>query len=209
MPAPYGETAFVHAALDVCGDRRVGPGEHRFIVRENTAQTTDGRHIGDRIGVVTMMAIRRGQRAAEDLMHAHEQFRRAVCAEHFFDEAVNVRIAECIHSFETGFLFAEPLAKQARGVRVIKNVPAGFELHLELGDGERPRAERLHEPALEIEEPQQSSRVLRDGELAAEQARIARKAEGKSPSPFRRGGVLIADVDVGDVGGLRIPVSAG
>ncbi len=81
-----------------------------------------------------MMTIRRGQRAAEDLMDAHQQFRRAVRAEHLFDETVHVRIAECIHSFETGFLFAEPLAKQARRVRVIKNVPAGFELHLELRD---------------------------------------------------------------------------
>jgi hypothetical protein len=92
---------------------------------------------------------------------------------------------------------------------VIKYVPPGFELHLELGERERPRAEGLHEPALEIAEPQQSARVLRNGKLAAEQAQIAREAIGKSSPPLGGRFVLVAEVDIGDFGSSGISVSVG
>ena len=61
---------------------------------------------------------------------------------------------------------------------MIEDVPPGFELHLEFGDAERPRAQRLHEPALEVEEAQQPRGVLLDRELAADLARSRGKRYG-------------------------------
>src|SRR4030095_9518369 len=96
------------------------------------------------------------------------QLRRGVRTEHFLDEAIDLRIAKSIDRRRAHLLLRQTLAQKSRGIRVIENVPASLQLHLELRDRQRPSAQRLHQPALEIEEPQQPTRILLHRELAAE-----------------------------------------
>ena len=83
MPPPRCQLALICPAFDVSRDCGVGPGEHRFVISENAAQATNGRGVGDRVGVVAMVPVGRGQRAAHDLMGADQQFACAVGAEQF------------------------------------------------------------------------------------------------------------------------------
>src|SRR5689334_923388 len=87
----------------------------------------------------------------------------------------------------------ETLAQAARGVGVADEVPPGLDLALEIGDGERPRAEPLRQPPLEVEELSQPSGVLLNRELAAHLTRITRELVGISGlSHYRRRPLLRA-----------------
>src|SRR5207247_1650977 len=91
------------------------------------------------------------------------------------DEAVDLGVAILVDFGPTFFLFVQALAEQTRGVAVVKNVPACFELHLKLRNAERPPAEGLHQAALEIKEAQQTPRIFFDGKFSAELAAVARE----------------------------------
>ena len=113
------------------------------------------------------MAIRDRQRAAHDLMHADEQLGRVRGGQHLVDHAVDRLVAKRVDGLETLLLLAQSRPQRMGGVRVIEDVAARLDLDLELGNGERPRAQGLGQSAFEIEEPQQAPRVLLDGELSA------------------------------------------
>ena len=76
----------------------------------------------------------------------------------FVDEAVDFRVAESVDLRERLLLLVQPLAQTAGGVGMIEHVPAGLQLHLELGDRQRPGAQGLGQAALEVEEPLQAPR---------------------------------------------------
>ena len=120
---------------------------------------------------------------AEHLVHADEQLRRVGGEQHLFDEAVDPFVAEGVDVVEPRLLLGQALAQRARRVGVPEDVAARLDLHLELGDGERPRAERLRQPALEVEVAQQAPLVLLDGELAAHHA--AGRAGSDTGTPAR------------------------
>ena len=122
------------------------------------------------------MAIGDFQRAPRHLVDTHEQFGRVGPAEHFLDEAVDVRVAMVVDVSQAEFLFVEAFANRARHIRVIKDVAARFELHFEFGNGQRPRALGLHETSFPIKETEQTPAIFLDRELAAKPAKIARKA---------------------------------
>ena len=89
----------------------------------------------------------------------------------------------------------QPFAKETGSVGVIENVAPGFELHFELGYAERPSAERLHQAALQIKEPEQPAGVFFDGELAPELAAIAREAISIGAPAFGSGGAFFGPRD--------------
>ena len=113
-----------------------------------------------------------------------EQLGRVRGAQHLVDEAIDLGVAKGVDVGEPLLLFGEPLAERAGGVHVIEDVPPRLDLHLEVGDGERPRAERLRETALEVEVPQEAAGVLVDAVLAAELARLGGKAVGIGGAPL-------------------------
>ena len=78
---------------------------------------------------------------------------------------------------------------------MIENMPARLELHFKLRNRERPRTERLHQPALEIKEPQQPPRILLHRELPAKRAVIARKLEWIARLALQRRFVLTSDAN--------------
>src|SRR4029450_745259 len=83
---------------------------------------------------------------------------------------------------------------------MIENVPASLELHLELRDRQRPRTQRLHEPALEIKEPQKPPGVFLHRELATQRAVITREPEWITRLALQRRFVLTSDADGGNDG---------
>ena len=66
-----------------------------------------------------------------------------------------------------------------RRVGVIKQVPTGFELYLELRNCQRPRSQGMRQPPFEIEESQQPLGIFGDGKLPSQLPRVARKSIGK------------------------------
>jgi hypothetical protein len=121
------------------------------------------------------MPVGRGESAAEHLVHAHEQFGRVLRAQHLVDDPVDLWIPERVDVLEPEFLLAQPFAQEPGGIRVVKDVPAGFQLHLEFREGQRPRPERLHEPAFPIEETRQAPGIFRHRKLSSEQSFVAGK----------------------------------
>src|SRR5579864_7424900 len=120
MPTPHGQSWFSNSAFDISRDSRLRPGEHWFVISQDAAQTTNRRGICHRVSVIDVMAISRSQRGARNLVHADEQLAGALGTQHFLNEAIDLRISEGIDVFEPDLLLVESLAKQARGVRVIK-----------------------------------------------------------------------------------------
>ncbi len=179
MPSPGREPAFVDAAGHVSGQRLVGPDEHRLIVEQNAAQQPDGRCIGNCVGVVGVVAISRGQGRAGHLVQAHEQFRRVAGRQQFFDKAVDFRVAKLVDLLERLFLFVQTLAQRPRGVGMVEQVPAGFQLDLKLGNRQCPSPHGLGQPPLEIKKPQQPPGVLGHRKLAPKLPVVAGKTIGK------------------------------
>ena len=111
MPAPGGEPDFVDAAGHVCGQGLVGPGEHGFVIQQDPPQTCGSSEHRSRVGSSNVMAVGGGQSLSQHLMHADEQFGSVGRRQHFFDKAVDVRIAKGIDLFERLFLLAQSLAE--------------------------------------------------------------------------------------------------
>ena len=107
MPAPAGQPRLIDAAGHISGQGLVGPHEHRFVIQQDPPQRADRRSIGHGVGSIDVMAIGRGQSLPQHLMHADEQFGRVGRRQHFFDQAVDVRIAKGIDLFERLFLFVQ------------------------------------------------------------------------------------------------------
>jgi hypothetical protein len=103
---------------------------------------------------------------------------------------IDLRVAMIVDVSETKFLFVEAFAKGARGIGVIENVAAGLELHFELRDRERPRAEGLHEAAFEIKEACKTAGVFLDGKFSAKVTRVAWESIRKCAGTFGGGSAL-------------------
>src|SRR5207237_3528265 len=108
-------------------------------------------------------------------------------AEKFLDETVNFGIAMLVDFSQALLLFVQALAQQPGRIRVVKNVASGLQFHFKLRDAERPRAQRLHQAALEIEKTEQATRVLLDRKLPAQLPAIAWKAVRIGAGSFGRG----------------------
>src|SRR5436305_1231797 len=121
------------------------------------------------------MAIGRMQRLARHLMNSNQQLGRVRCAEHLLNESIDLRIAILIDIGQPLLLFVQTLAKETGGVAMIKDVPSHFELHLKFRNPERPRAQSLHQPPLEIKEAQNPPRILLDRKFPAQLPAIAGK----------------------------------
>jgi hypothetical protein len=197
MPAPHRYGRFSNSAFDIGGNGCFRPLKHRLVVGKDSTQAPDSWDISDGIGVVDVMPIGSDQRAAEDLMNSHQQLARRGSTEHLLNETVDFGIPEGVNVLESYLLFVEPLAEQTSSVAMIENVPTRLQFYLKLANRQRPRAERMHQPALEVEEAEQSSPVFFNGILAAQSPSIPRETVRIRASPLFGGGPMLLDRDSG------------
>ena len=142
--------------------------------------------LSNRIGIIDMVTVSSLQRLPGDLVNSHQQFGRIRRAQHLVDETVDLRITMLIHLRDSPFLFLQPFTKKPRGIGVVKDVPARLEFHLEFRDAQRPRAQCLHQPPLEIEPAQQPAGVFLDRILPTKLAAVSREPIGESAGALSR-----------------------